>query len=156
MWNLLAVLALAVLAPPDVTVTKLDGTSVSGGLQTWSAREVVLTTADGPQSIPAADLVALEFSQQATGDSGKPQLELVDGSLLPLAAYTATDDRAFARLLLPSPAEPQPIVVPLDQVRAVRLQALDAAVLPQWQEIRQLGVPSDVIAMSKRGDSSCL
>ncbi len=154
MWNLFAVLALAALAPAEVTATKLDGTIASGKLQAWTASEIVLTTAGGPETIPAAELLALQFSTASTADTGKPLLELVDGSSLPLADFATTDKRATARLQLPSPAEPQPIVVPLEQVRAVRLQALDADVLPQWQEIRQLGVPSDLLVVSKRGGKS--
>lgn len=154
MWNLIAVFALAVLVPADVTATKLDGTSVSGSLQAWSAGEIALTTADGLQSVPTAELVAVEFSTAATGDVGRPQIELVDGSVLPLATYKTAGRRALAQLLLPSPAEPQPLSIPLDRMRAVRLLPLDADVLPQWREIRQLGLPSDLIVVSKRGGKS--
>jgi hypothetical protein len=153
-WNLLAVLALAVAAPADVTATKLDGSMASGQLQSWSAGEIVLTTAAGHQTIPTPELLTLQFSTESTSDSGRPLLELVDGNTLPLVDFTTAGQRATARLQPPSPAVPQSIAVSLDQVRAVRLQPLDAEVLPQWQEIRQLGVPSDLIVVVKRGGKS--
>ncbi|MEX2093779.1 MAG: hypothetical protein WD971_13930, partial [Pirellulales bacterium] len=154
MWNLLAVLALAALAPADVTATKLDGTAVSGKLQAWSADEIVLLAANGPLTLPAADLLSLEFSNESTADSGRPILELVDGTILPLADVAVANNRVVAQLQPPSPAEPQPIALPLDKVRSIRLQPLAAEVLPQWQEIRALGVPSDLIVVVKRGGKS--
>jgi hypothetical protein len=151
---LIALLALVVGAPERVTATKLDGTVSAGRLQDWSADEIVLATADGPKSLPTSDLLTLEFSNQATGDIGQPLLELVDGSVLPLAEYTANGNKAAARLQLPSPAEPQQLSVPVGKVHAVRLKTLAADVLPQWQEIRKLGVPSDLIVVAKRGGRS--
>jgi hypothetical protein len=153
-WNLFAVLALAALAPANVTATKLDGTAVTGQLQAWSAEEIVLKTTDGPLTLPAADVLSLEFSSESTNDSGRPIMELVDGTILPLADVAVANNRVVARLEPPSPAEPQPIAIPLDKVRSIRLQPLAAEVLPQWQEIRALGVPSDLIVVVKRGGNS--
>ena len=141
----LPILALAAASPVDVTATKLDGTVHIGRLQAWSDAGLVLATAAGPIEIAEADLLSLQFASPsppaaaaATTDSGQPIIELVDGTVLPLADFAVTSTTATARLRQPPPAEPQTIAVPLRQVRAVRLQPLDAAVLPQWQEIRAL------------------
>ena len=60
--------------------------------------------------------------RQATSDAGKPLLELVDGSVLPLAEYSANGNTAGARLQPPSPADPQTLSLPVEKVHAVRLQ----------------------------------
>jgi NPCBM/NEW2 domain len=153
-WNLIAILALVAAAPGDVIATRLDGTAVSGQLQDWSADGVVLKTTAGSATIPAADLVSLEFSVQSTADTGEPTLELVDGTILPLAKFTTNDDTLTGKLQTSSPASTQPISVALEQVRAVRLQPLDPAILPQWEEIRASGAPSDLLVLLKRGGKS--
>lgn len=153
MWNLITILALATAAPGDVTATRLDGTAVSGELQHWSASSVVLETAAGSSDIPTADLVSLKFSDQSTADAGLPLLELVDGTMLPLAEFTTDGIQATGKLAVPSSAQ-QTISFPLNKVRAVRLQSLDPTVLPQWQEILSSGAPSDLLVLVKRGGKS--
>ena len=154
MWNLIAIVALAVAAPGEVTATRLDGTAVSGQLQAWSPEAVVLKTETDSANIPTADLVSLELSAQPMTDVGQPTLELVDGTILPLAEFTADDRTLNGRLQSPSPAAPQPIALPLEQVRTVRLKPLDPAILPQWQEIRASQVPNDLLVLIKRGGKS--
>ncbi len=80
-------------------------------------------------------------------------LELVDGTMLPLAEFTTDDAKAIGKLAMPSPGQ-QTISVPLKQLRAVRLQPLDPAILPQWREIRASKVPSDLLVLLKRGGKS--
>jgi hypothetical protein len=153
-WNLIAVLALAVASPPDVTATKLDGTAATGLLESWSASELALTTPSGSVTIPAAEVLSIQFSNVPVTDTGKPLLELVDGSQLPLAEFTKKDDRIVTRSRTPSHAEAQSLDLAKQPVRAVRLQPLDVEVLPQWAEIRSLDLPSDVIVVVKRGGKS--
>jgi hypothetical protein len=153
-WNLIAILALAAVAPGDVTATRLDGTSVSGQLQQWSVSGVVLKTHSGSLNIPTADLVSLEFADQSTADMSQPTLELVDGTVLPLAEVTVDEQSLHGKLQTPSPASPQPISIALEKVRAVRLQPLDPAILPQWQEIRASSAPSDLLVLIKRDGKS--
>ncbi len=153
-WKFIALLAIAVAAPESVTVTKLDGATEAGKLQSWSASEVVVTTAGGPLSVPVADLVGLEISTHETADTGKPLLELTGGTCLPIENFRISGKRANARLAVPGAAEPPALKVPLEQVHAVRLLALDTDVLPQWQEIRKLAVTSDLVVVSKRGGKS--
>lgn len=154
MWTLIAAVALAVAAPADVTATKLDGTTIVGKLKTWASGAIVLDTADGPKSIPTAEVVSLELSASAASDMGQPQIELVDGSLLPLAHYATGGKQAEVRLKQPSVAESQALSVPLERVRAVRLQPLATDVIPQWREVRQLDTPSDLLVVAKRGGKS--
>jgi NPCBM/NEW2 domain len=153
-WNLIAALALAAVGSTDVTATKLDGAVASGRLESWTASEVVVAAPAGDQKIPAAELLSLEFSKISDGDTGKPLLELIDGSILPSEGYVADKMQAQAELQPPAPAKPIHFDVPLTKVRSVRLKPLDPDVLSQWREIRALAVPSDLIVVTKRGGQS--
>ena len=146
---LIALLALAVVAPADVTATKLDGTVAAGQLQDWSAGRD--RTGDGRRSdnpFPRANLLSLELLGKRRATRASHSLELVDGSVLPLAEYSR--DRQYERPPCCSHRRrPNRRRCPCrsSKVHAVRLQALEADVLPQWQEIRKLGVPSDLIVV---------
>jgi hypothetical protein len=152
-WNLIAVLALAVAAPANVTATKLDGTNVTGKLQSWTADGVEISTGKAKQSIPAADLLALQFGKGSTEDAGRPIVELVDGSVFPIASATLADKQWNVELR-PAAGKAVATGIPLDAVRGIRWQPLDAEVLPQWQEIRGLALPSDLVVVLKRGGKS--
>jgi hypothetical protein len=152
-WNLIAVLALAIGAPAEVTATRLDGTSVAGQLKSWTADEVVVATSGGEQTVPAGELLSLQFSAEPTADAGQPFVELVDGSVLPIAKLNV--DKEGASFALQPTTGPQiNATLPIESVRAVRLQALEAETLSQWQEIRHLELPSDLVVVVKRGGKS--
>jgi hypothetical protein len=152
-WNLIAVLALAIAAPADVTATRLDGTSVTGQLKSWTADEVVVATGGGEQTVPAAELLSLQFSAEPLADAGHPFVELVDGSVLPIAKLNLDKDEAsFA--LQPTTGPQVNTNLPIESVQAVRLQTLDAEALSQWHEIRDLELPSDLVVVVKRGGKS--
>lgn len=153
MWNLIAVLALAIGAPAEVTATRLDGTSVAGQLKSWTAEEVVVATSGVEQTVPARELLSLQFSAEPTADGGQPFVELVDGSVLPIAKLNI--DKEGASFALQPTTGPQiNAKLPIESVRAVRLQALEAETLSQWQEIRHLELPSDLVVVVKRGGKS--
>jgi hypothetical protein len=151
--DLFVILALATAAPTEVTATKLDGSPVAGRLQEWSDTGLVLATAGGDVRISDADLSAVQLAP-AAADSANPLLELVDGTVLPLANLSTTSDTATAQLQPPRPADPQRITVPLRKVSAARLQPLDASFVPQWDEIRALEAPSDLLVLLQRGGKS--
>ena len=153
MWNLIAVLALAMAAPADVTATRLDGTAVAGQLKSWTRKEVVVATGGVEQTVPVAELLSLQFSTEPTADAGQPFVELVDGSVLPIAKLTTENEQAsFA--LQPTTGPQVNAKLPLEIVRAVRLLPLESEALSQWQEIRNLGLPSDLVVVVKRGGKS--
>jgi hypothetical protein len=152
-WNLIAVLALAIAAPADVTATRLDGTAATGPLRSWTADEVIVATDGGEQTVPVAELLSLQFSAEPSVDAGHPIIELVDGSVLPIAKVTADKEQAsFA--LQPTTGPQVNAKLPLDSVRAARWRPLESEALSQWQEIRHLGLPSDLVVVVKRGGKS--
>ena len=153
-WTLVAVVALAVAAPADVTVTRLDGTTATGQLERWSADAIALSTAEGSLAVASGDVSSIKFSKDSAADRGRPLLELLDGSLLPVGDAASDGKKLKAMLQTSAAAKPQPLSVPLDQVRSIRLLPLAAEVLPQWREIHALRVPSDLVVVSKRGGKS--
>lgn len=154
MSYLVALLALWLAAPANVTVTKLDGTSQRGELQSWVDGEVVLVTAAGPQKIAANDLLEVRLSTPASENTGGLQIELVDGSQLPLKEYSASTDGAKLELTVPSSSQALTTTAPLDSIRSARLQPLVPEAVPQWDEIRRMNLPSDVVVVAKRGGKS--
>ena len=153
-WNLLAVLALAVAAPADVTATKLDGTIAAGQLQSWSADEMSFTqpppgSKPFPPPICSRSILHAGDSrrrQAAAGAHGRHHVAVDD--------FTTAGNSANTRLLLPSQAEPQALTMPLDKVRAVRLQPLDAEVLPAMARDSQARRAKRLDRRLKRGGKS--
>lgn len=154
MWYLVALFALFLAAPTDVTVTKLDGSTATGELQAWKAGGVELLTSAGSQTVSADELLELKFAAPAGANLIGPQVELVDGSLLPILEYTASGSQADVKCVQPPPEEAVSLKVPLQKVRAVRLQTLEPEAAPQWEEIRSLNAPGDVVVVAKRGGKS--
>jgi hypothetical protein len=153
-WNLLAILAIAAVTTGDSTATRLDGSTVTGQLQRWQDERLTLDTATGPVEIAEAELLSLELSPATPATAGQPFVELIDGSLLPIAEYGATSKQATVHFAAPNSGASQESSLPLAQVHAVQLQPLDAEVVPQWQEIRALESPSDVLVVLKREGKS--
>lgn len=154
MWYLVVFFALSLAAPTDVTVTKLDGTSEVGRLQSWTAEGVEILTATGEATIAANELLELKLSSASSENTAKPQVELVDGSLFPIRDYVANGPRANIKLSHAPSADNSFTAVPLEKIRAVRLVSLEPEAAPQWAEIRGLNLPSDVVVVAKRGGKS--
>jgi hypothetical protein len=156
-WNLIALIALAVAGQPDVSATLLDGTTTSGKLQSLTSAAVVIESDDGPQTIEANDLLSLRFSDSQDSDAGAPRVELVelvDGSILPIRGITTAGNKASIQFAPYLAGGPQSFAAELEKICAVNLQPLDAEAVPQWLEIRQLNLPSDVVVVAKRGGKS--
>jgi hypothetical protein len=166
-WILIAALILSTAADADVTAKKLDGTTVSGTLQSWQDGQLVLLTPSGPQQITEADLLLIQCSvspaSTTAADPRKPIVELVDGTTLPLAEFAAKSSQAtiLPRLsTLDGAEQPQPISIELKKIKSVRLQPMSEALVSQWQEALasanagDSASPSDLLVVFKRGGQS--
>lgn len=154
MWYLVAFLTLALAAPVDVTVTKLDGTNEVGRLQSWTGDGIEVLTAAGKETIARDELLEVKLSNRSSADTAHPQLELVDGSLLPIRDFAAQAQSANIQLSHLTSGDDSFLTVPLKKIRAVRLISLEPEAAPQWAEIRSLNLPSDVVVVAKRGGKS--
>jgi len=162
MWKpLIAVVLVLWAAFPahaEVIVTRLDGSTVAGDLSAWSANSVSITNSSGAQPIPFDQLLSVRFSAPPAAsaqDAKPPMLELMDGSLLPISNFRVAGTKATATVVAGSaPANQKEVSIATRLVAAVRLKPLAANVAPQWDEIRQQKLPSDVLVVAKRGGES--
>jgi hypothetical protein len=157
-WILVAALMLTTATDVDVSAKKLDGTALSGTLQSWQDGQLVLATPAGPQQIAEAGLLSLQrstpFAAAAGADTRKPIVELLDGTTIPLAKYTASGNKAIVAPLQHASGEPRPIAIPIGKVKSVRLQPMTEAVADQWSEALNSNSPSDLLVVFKRGGQS--
>ncbi len=163
MWYLAALVLLAATTPgdvaADVTATTLDGTAVVGRLESWDEGQMVLATAEGGRQIAEAELLSLHgpaapAASSAAGSALDPAIELVDGTLLPITDYRAAGKRATVTLDCPVAVGDPAVSLVTRQVATVQLQPLDAKLAGQWNDIRDLGLPGDVLVVMKRDGES--
>jgi hypothetical protein len=155
---LIALLLASVGNTADVVVTRLDGQTISGTLQGWDDKRVVLETDTGRESLSADELLSLRWQQAVAPPSGESQLasqvELIDGTLLPVEDFEC---RGTTVILTPHRSMPSPAnreILPKKLVAAVRLQPLTPEAVKQWQEIRDLDAAADVLIVAKRDGKS--
>jgi NPCBM/NEW2 domain-containing protein len=157
--SILIVLLLASLGnAAEVVVTRLDGRTISGTLQGWDDKQVVLETTTGQQTLAADELLSLKRRVTAAATSSEPRLagvvELIDGTMLPIDDLECRGSKVIVKphRATPSPANRE--VLTKKVVAAVRLQPLEAEAAKQWQEIRDLEAAADILVVAKRDGKS--
>jgi hypothetical protein len=145
MWNWLIAPLLLTATPPFQAQT-LDGRSIEGPIISATSSQVVLDTADGPVTLPTADLLALSPVEGSATPADRPAVwvELTDGTVLTGADYQSKGKNA--RLTL---AGGDPFDFPRAAVAAVRLKSQDEAQAAQWAEIRDAKAAGDVLVIRK-------
>src|SRR4051812_37432198 len=83
-----AFIALAGVArATEVSVTRLDGTTLTGELREWTTAELRLSTPTGEQQIATNQLLSLRWPPAThsppAGEKTGGSVELIDGSILP-------------------------------------------------------------------------
>lgn len=136
-------------AEVSVAVATLDGKALSGKLQAITAEALQLQTADGPQTIPVANLLSVvpEDPPEKAAAESPLRVELTDGSILVVGSYTASGGTAkFA--FAGNPAE-----LRTRRLAAVRFQEPTPAIEEQWRKIRaESGATGDLVLIRK-GDA---
>ncbi len=149
---------LAFAASTNVMATRLDGTVVTGKLQSWDEQQVVLKTQTGEERLAADLLLALRWS--ASTAVQKPSggvagiVELSDGSLIPMSSLQVTGGKATIES---RPVESRGKLensVDVKTVAAVRFQNFDETLSKQWNEIRRLNLPNDLLVVLKHEGKS--
>jgi hypothetical protein len=154
-WGLLVAVA---AAATEVTATRLDGTTVVGSLAGWDQSKINILTRNGAQSLETSGLQSLAWTPSASLDAAaaSPQslVELVDGSVLPVADFQRSGDSVSFVLRGGEATSNEKITLPLKLVSSVRLQPLDNAAAMQWNEIRSEDLSADVlVVLSREGKS---
>ncbi|MCI0335585.1 MAG: NPCBM/NEW2 domain-containing protein [Planctomycetes bacterium] len=142
----------------EVSATRLDGSTVAGELQVWDDKQAVIRTSDGEQQIDDDELLSLRWLPEAP-DMGDPattpsQVELTDGSRLPVSDFQSKDARANVTLVVPAATREQSLIIARKQLAAVHLQPLDPTLTEQWREIRELKPAADVLVLLKKDGKS--
>lgn len=161
MFGILVLLPLISVAPIDaaeVSATRLDGTSIVGELRSWDEVEAVIDTAKAEERVATDELISLRWSTSPP-EVVEPiptsvQIELIDGSVLPIVDFRSKGKKATATLSAPLPSGSNTLILPRKLLAAVRLQPLDAAAAAQWNEIVDLNLASDVLVLLKREGKS--
>src|SRR5438045_3447857 len=135
------------LTQTDATVRTLDGQSAKGQIVRLSDSEIVLSVAGKEQTFAPGKLDAVGLHEQAASARWKVQVQLVDGSQLNGASYSATGAKAKVVLLDGSSHE-----LPLKSVLSVRLREQTGELARQWSEYLAQPATSDRIVIRRKAD----
>lgn len=145
-------------AAAEVVATRLDGSTVAADLQDWDDNQAVIRTSDGEQRLAADELLSLRWlpdSPPAGNSATTPsQVELTDGSLLPVKDFQSKGAMANVTLAVPGATAEQSLTIARKRLAAVHLRPLDAALTGQWQEIRDLKPAADVLVLLEKDSKS--
>src|SRR5829696_3322947 len=125
---LILLLALT-LTQTDVKLRTLDGQSATGQLIRISDREVVIAAGGKEQAFAPEKLEAIGLREQASSAKWKVQVQLVDGSQLNAASYSASGAKAKVTLLDNTAHE-----LLLKSVQFVRLREQTGELAQQWND----------------------
>jgi len=143
----------------EVTVTRLDGTTIVGELKSFDDEQVVITTNDDETRVPTAQLVSLRWPAPPAADTPHPfsaasLVELIDGTLLPVDQLSVKESNATLMLVGPLNSDDKTLKVPVKQLSTVRFRPLEGPLAAQWDEIRGLNLASDMLVPLERDGKS--
>lgn len=146
-WMLAALPAQA--AEVAVTVSTLDGKTYTGKLQQLADDALKVATAEGVQSVPLANLLALtpEKQPEKAEPTSPIRVELTDGSQLVADSYTAASGTAKFGF------QGKPAEIRTRRVAAVRLQEPTQAIEEQWRKIRSEAQATGDLVLIRKGDA---
>ncbi len=145
-WLMIVV---AVAAPPDVTLSPMQGNPLAGALLELSAERVVLETAAGRRTFESRDLLQLRPQRQfevppPEADQAGLLVRLVDGSLLPAAALSVASGRAVIEL-----ERGGEVKTSTRAIHWARFNKQSAPLRAQWREITAVDRTADAIVIRK-------
>ena len=146
-------LAVAILAAgPEFEVQTLDGRTASGALVELDSEHLKIQTAAGSESFEINSLAAATRTGAVpAGALPKPAVvvQLVDGTLLPLADFTVVGQTARLALVAGNRLE-----LPARAIRWVRFshaEAPDEKIETQWAEMSEPSKDGDKLVVRKKG-----
>ncbi len=150
----IVIIAATAVTAGEVSATRLDGTAIVGELQSWDDNQIAIRTSAGEQNVATDQVIFLRWSPTATPhphgqNSAMRQMELIDGTILPIDAFNSAGDSVTATLAGSMPSNAKTLSLDRSQLAAVRLQPLDTAAAEHWDDIRSLSLASDVLVVMK-------
>jgi hypothetical protein len=143
--------------PAQVTVSRIDGSSIVGSLSEWNEQGISVAVEAGEVDIAAKELLSLRWSGASVppdASAGAIRVELTDGTVLPVDQFQVASSKALLTLPAVVPAEKREQQIAIRNVAAVQLRPLDGAVADQWSQLRKQEFTSDVLAVLKRDGKS--
>ncbi len=151
MHGFLSLMVLSALAAaPQFDVQLVDGTRVPGSLDRWDAAQLVVTGSAGRTVLDVGKLAAITPQKPPASPAAKPAawVDLVDGSQLAAADYTAENGRA--KIVF---SASEALELPTAEIDAVRFQPDSEATAAEWSRIRGQKIRADVLVT---GNSSAI
>ncbi|HWL07310.1 MAG TPA: NPCBM/NEW2 domain-containing protein [Planctomicrobium sp.] len=136
-----------VIAGPQVTVTRLDGSSVTGELTSVSLEQIQLQSEAGPQSIPTGSVMQLDVTNEIVTVDSASVTTISTADQSQLLATSFTSDGTAATL---ESAGLGALSLPLRQLADVRLAPLDDKVEASWQDLRSRNTRDDLLIIRKQ------
>jgi len=134
-----------VWAGPMVSVTLLDGSTVSGEMTSLTMETVELQTPDGAEKIQAGSIMQLSFDDTVSTEKAAPVTAItVDQSQLQLERFTS--DGTQATLVHAVWGEK---TAPARQFSALRFAPLDDKISASWQDLRRRNTREDLLVIRK-------
>jgi NPCBM/NEW2 domain-containing protein len=141
----------------EVSVTRLDGTAITGNLREWNTDSLLLATPTGDQQIPSNQLASLRWhpaNSPPAADKLDGSVELIDGTILPTKSIHVDHSNATITLAVAEASEGRPLTLPIAQISVIRLRQLEGPLAAQWDEMQHQNVANDVIAVLKKDGKS--
>jgi hypothetical protein len=130
-------------------VQTIDGQSAAGQIAAFDGQELVLESDGGRLTFPLGKLATVARAGAAPSQvPANLWVELVDGSGLPVAEYTAAEGKATLRL-----SGDKTLEVPTDRIRFVRFGPQtggDAKLARQWSEIVETKAAGDLVVVRQK------
>lgn len=130
----------------EVTVSKVDGTAVSGRLTSLDQSAVVVQTGPAAQRVPADQTLQVNFvASDAEAEPAKLEIRLIDGSRLAAESYRAAGDESQMQL-----ATGGMLSVPVKAVASLRVPIETEAEKTAWEQFEKLDLSGDLVAVRKK------
>jgi hypothetical protein len=124
----------------------MDGRTLNGAMSRWEDQRLEFETQSDVAAVTVNEVLRVRFAPPADAPPG-PTVELIDGSVVPVEAYTAADGKAHFKLS----TSPEPMVVETQLIAAVHLQPPTPSIAAQWAELIEANEAGDLIVIRKEG-----
>ena len=153
-------------AAPQLRITTINGEVINGEVRQLGDQGLVIDVEGKRQHFSFQDLLAVRHTGSAESAAEaiatSASAEITDGTVIPLSDFRAEDrlarlvlDRAvFAEAAHTAGRLTGRIEIPTSLLTAVHLLPPSTDIRDQWQEIRELDLPSDVLIVRKRGSTA--
>lgn len=147
MHSLLSISFTMLLAvTPEVEVTSLSGTSVSGNLQSLSQSTIELREKQGAKAYPLSETLSIRFPKNRHQRSLEIpyQVRLTDGSNFPIQSIQSNE-----RQIKVSGDQPGTLILPANQVSSIRFGTLNSNISAAWEKLLNSKNNKDFLVVQK-------